>query len=875
MKYVAPVASGLGWSISETAAAIAAMSDAGIQGSQAGTSLRAALLSLASPTGQTEKAMKKFNIEVMDANGNMKPMPELVAHISERLGGLTKAQKTAALAQLVGREAASGFIAMIEKGGPELQKFTEKLENSKGVAEEVAKVQRDSLMGSLKEMQSAFEELGISIGNQFLPILKEVTGAVTGFARFLGDMNPQVIAAGSAFVAAAAGAGTLSSSIGLLLLGMRGLGPLFGPAGWMITGISILAGLYGAAAVSQDKMTETTVRQTAEMYKQNRETDAMIDRFEILRSQSNLTNKEFAEFLDIQKQLQDKSSLSKSEIKALSDRLKELKSKSSLTKDEWKELVDLNKKLVDLYPDHGTALSDLNEKYISNVNAIREMNAEQREQLRMELYAKLSKDLDSYNEKQERANALQKQYGQIASNLNKLRTQRKDLTKQISELEDDIVKAYEKGNFQEVERIKNTKIVTERKLEAKEKEIKKQEELLDGIVKERDQILKNEKALRRNVQQYADILLAENNINIESGKNLRGIYKRIAAIDDELGKYDERIKKGDNLSKQEREQYDLKRKEKAVLEHILEQVGARELFEEDIANILGKQTKEAKEQTKELNKKTERKHKYKDVKDEGKQAKENKKELKEKTTRAHNFASVSNENKTAKENNKELNKKTKKPHDSKEVKLALDTAQNLTKEANKKTKKPMDSSDIKKGHDQAKAVTKEANKASKKPLNYSSISNALSSARSLHEWLTAPASKTVSVFRNIFSREKKHQGGIVSEPPKFHQGGIADFTHGMGGITPGLGGVDARLLGREMVLTQFQQARLFNAINSGAVGGGGATRQELEEIADRIANRPVIVSAQFERREFARMVAEPVKEQTTRLVRRHNRWKGR
>lgn len=94
MKYVAPVANALGWDMTDAATAVAKMSDAGIQGSQAGTSLRAALLSLANPTGQTAKAFDELGISVVDANGQFKPLPELIGHISSKMDGMTDAQKT-------------------------------------------------------------------------------------------------------------------------------------------------------------------------------------------------------------------------------------------------------------------------------------------------------------------------------------------------------------------------------------------------------------------------------------------------------------------------------------------------------------------------------------------------------------------------------------------------------------------------------------------------------------------------------------------------------------------------------------------------------------------------------------------------------------
>src|SRR5699024_1428373 len=174
MKYVAPVAAALGWTIEETSAAIGKLSDAGIQGSQAGTVLRASLLALANPTGQTADAMEELRIEVLDAEGNMKPLPELIGHISSKMEGMTDAQKTQAAAQLVGTQAAAGFIALLEVREEGLADYVTELEHSAGAAERMAEIQRNTLTGAFDEFKSAVEEAGIKLGNEFLPMFTDL-----------------------------------------------------------------------------------------------------------------------------------------------------------------------------------------------------------------------------------------------------------------------------------------------------------------------------------------------------------------------------------------------------------------------------------------------------------------------------------------------------------------------------------------------------------------------------------------------------------------------------------------------------------------------------------------------------------------------------
>ena len=80
-KYVAPLCSAMEFSIEDATTALAAMSTAGIKGSQAGTSLRTAFLNMASPTDAVAAAMDKIGLTVTDANGNFKDMDTILSEM--------------------------------------------------------------------------------------------------------------------------------------------------------------------------------------------------------------------------------------------------------------------------------------------------------------------------------------------------------------------------------------------------------------------------------------------------------------------------------------------------------------------------------------------------------------------------------------------------------------------------------------------------------------------------------------------------------------------------------------------------------------------------------------------------------------------------
>ncbi|MEJ7217862.1 phage tail tape measure protein, partial [Staphylococcus caprae] len=78
LKYAGTPAHSLGMSLEDTSSAIMAMSNAGLKGEQAGTTLRASLIRLAKPTKASQKAMDELGISLTDSKGKFVGMPALV-----------------------------------------------------------------------------------------------------------------------------------------------------------------------------------------------------------------------------------------------------------------------------------------------------------------------------------------------------------------------------------------------------------------------------------------------------------------------------------------------------------------------------------------------------------------------------------------------------------------------------------------------------------------------------------------------------------------------------------------------------------------------------------------------------------------------------
>lgn len=179
MKYVAPLARAAGISFEETAAAIGIMANAGIKGSQAGTTLRGAISRLSKPTDDMRDAMEELGISFYDSNGKMKSLSEQVGMLEGAFSGMTDEQKNNYLVTLYGQEALSGMLALINEGQGSLTDLTKSYENCDGSAKKAADTMRDNLKGAIDELGGSAESLGIVFYEEVSGSLKDTAESAT------------------------------------------------------------------------------------------------------------------------------------------------------------------------------------------------------------------------------------------------------------------------------------------------------------------------------------------------------------------------------------------------------------------------------------------------------------------------------------------------------------------------------------------------------------------------------------------------------------------------------------------------------------------------------------------------------------------------
>ncbi|WP_445157060.1 phage tail tape measure protein [Halomonas sp. E14] len=232
-------AEGLDLTMEQAAAMAGLLGNIGIQASQAGTTMRAMMNRLTNARGAGADAIEQIGLKVADANGNLREMPEILRDINRATADLGNVERKAILQDIFGAEAGSGMTELVEAmSAGQLDELIRALGESYGENAEMARVMADNIGGDLKNMRSAWEEVGISVTDTNNGPLRELVQTVTRILRGVGDWikaNPEL-------------AGTIAKlAVGLIALVTIGgaitlsLASILGPLVMLRYGFALLA----------------------------------------------------------------------------------------------------------------------------------------------------------------------------------------------------------------------------------------------------------------------------------------------------------------------------------------------------------------------------------------------------------------------------------------------------------------------------------------------------------------------------------------------------------------------------------------------------------------------------------------------------------
>ena len=206
-KYCAPVAGALGFTAEDTAEAIGLMANAGIKSSQAGTAMRSMMTNLTGEVKFVGDAFGELTIQTTNTDGSMRSLGDILADCRAAFAQMSESEKAANAEALVGKNAMSGFLAVMNAAPGDIEKLNSAINNCDGTAEKMAATMQDNLAGRLTILKSQLEELAISIGEILMPYIRQIVGWIQGLVDWLNslDEGTKKIIVTVALVAAALG----------------------------------------------------------------------------------------------------------------------------------------------------------------------------------------------------------------------------------------------------------------------------------------------------------------------------------------------------------------------------------------------------------------------------------------------------------------------------------------------------------------------------------------------------------------------------------------------------------------------------------------------------------------------------------------------
>lgn len=223
-----------GGSIEDLAGMMAFMTRNGLSTAQAATSAGRAFDAMSNP--KTEEHMKELGLTTRDANGEFKPMAQIVEELNGKLKNMTAPERAEAMKALFlgsgGTIQARRFFDLAIPGFKELNLRTSEMHNSAGTMEGAYKTMFESPQAQIQLMTNKYQAMRVEVGNELLPIKMKLVEMIMKVLDAWNNLSPETqrfIAITAAVVAG------LTVLIGVLTIVVGGI--------LMIMGAAALAGV--------------------------------------------------------------------------------------------------------------------------------------------------------------------------------------------------------------------------------------------------------------------------------------------------------------------------------------------------------------------------------------------------------------------------------------------------------------------------------------------------------------------------------------------------------------------------------------------------------------------------------------------------------
>lgn len=235
-----------GWSIQETTAVLGKFADAGIVGSDAGTSLKTMLQKLAAPTDKAAEMIANLGIQTRDSSENLLGASDMAQELQNKLSGLSSAQRDAALQTIFGSDATRAATVLMNSGSEGLASYI-KATNDQEAAQRLANSQMGEGSLAIEEMKGSLETAAITIGSKLAPVITKVAEFITDLVNKFSALPEGVQTAIVVIGAIIAVLGPLLMIIGQVAMGISSISLAFSK-------MSALGGLISKLVTTVSKM---------------------------------------------------------------------------------------------------------------------------------------------------------------------------------------------------------------------------------------------------------------------------------------------------------------------------------------------------------------------------------------------------------------------------------------------------------------------------------------------------------------------------------------------------------------------------------------------------------------------------------------------
>ncbi len=266
-KQSASVAGALGYSIEDVAVAVGLMANSGVKGSIAGTALKNTFNGLLEGVTLTSEAFGEYEYTAVNANGTMKDFGATIDELRGYFEQMTEAERVNNAMAIAGRHGYNGLLAILNATDKDYASLSQSIQNCTGAAQRMADIKLDNMNGQLTLMNSAWDALKTTIGEQFLPDLRNLYEVGTDAFGLLNDYvraNPGVVKGVAAFVSilGTATAGVTAFAAASKAVQALNLAKVFasaGPALGVTAGIAGVVALYTAWREESDRLAGAAV----------------------------------------------------------------------------------------------------------------------------------------------------------------------------------------------------------------------------------------------------------------------------------------------------------------------------------------------------------------------------------------------------------------------------------------------------------------------------------------------------------------------------------------------------------------------------------------------------------------------------------------